>query len=223
MSACPGWERLAATAEWTDDERAHIASCARCASFVAEYHSFLSGDDALPPAEKLDADRRLADFIGAQVDRDAGVAMPRRAMPTPGLFERWSLWFGAPPARWAMSFAALALVAGVIYTSRVPELRVGDAQRGAQRGAAVQEFSASVSPAQGGAVHVTWPIVPLADGYRVEVLATDLAVVESFEASAAHEWQFDRASVSSGAFVRVVAMRMGDRLSETAPAPLPGR
>jgi hypothetical protein len=185
---------------------------------VAEYRSFLLGDDALPPAEKLDAERRLADFIAAQVDGDTPLTAPRREAASPGLFERFSAWFGAPPVRWATSFAALALVAGVIFATRTPELRVGDAQRGV----AVQEFMVSVSPAQGGAVHLTWPLAPLADGYRVEVLATDLAVVQSFEASAAQEWQFDPAAVPSGAFVRVVAMRMGDRLRETAPVPLPG-
>ncbi len=217
MNECPGWERLSDSAGWTAGERAHVAACARCSSFVAEYAAFLAGDERLPGEDRRDAERRLGEFVREQVL--PAVPVTRANEPSePGVLSRLLAWFAAPQGRWATSLAVVVLVAGIFVTTRQDELRVGQVQRGAESAA----FAATVTAGSQGEAVVRWPAAPLADGYRIEALGTDLAVVQSFDAPAG-EWTLAPGAAPGAAYLRVVALRRGDRLVETALVAIPGR
>ncbi len=218
MNECPGWERLSDRAGWTAGERAHVAACARCAAFVAEYTAFLAGDERLPPGDRHDADRRLGEFVREQVLSAVPVTRASES-PEPGVLSRLLAWFAAPQGRWATSLAVVVLVAGIFVTTRQDELPVGRVQRGAESAA----FAATVTAGADGGAQLRWPAAPQADGYRVEALGADLAVVQSFDVSAALEWKLEPGAAPGAAYVRVVALRRGDRLGETALVAIPGR
>lgn len=219
MNACPGWERLVASEAWSAAERDHVERCPRCAAFLAEYRAFDMGDAQIPPAERADAGVRLSRFISEQVGSPVPRVDARRGDGSAGVLERVIAWLATPPARWASGLAALAVVAGVLFVPHAPPLRVGEAQRGVSAAG----FAVSVSRANDGVVRLAWPSVPHAGGYRVEVLAADLTVLECLDAGAAQEWHLDPAALPAGAFVRIVALHLGDRLAETAPMAVPAR
>lgn len=226
---CPTIDRLSQPDAWTDTERAHVESCARCAALLAEYRVFSAGDARLGADETERAHARLSSFVDRITSEGAPVAEPSpatSAAPREGLFARFVAWCVGPQGRLAVGFAAVAIVAGVVFVpSALRGPQVGDSTRGS-RGEAKQVSASEpivVTAGAAGAYTVTWLPMPGAERYVVEVLDPLFAVVYSVPADTAVTWSLDPAVIGKGTYVRVVGLKSGDRVFEQGPMALPGR
>lgn len=222
---CPDIDRLSQRDEWTEAERTHVAGCARCAALVAEYAVFTAGDARLGADETARANARLSSFVDEITNEGATAAEPVRAAAAPGAgwLARFAAWCAGPQGRLAVGFAAVAFVAGVVFVPRAMRgPQVGDLSRGAA-GAERKAEPLTVTAAAAGAYTVTWLPMPGAESYVVEVVDPLFAVVHSANAGAALTWTLEPGVIGSGTYVRVIAIRQGDRVLEQGPMALPGR
>lgn len=226
---CPTIDRLSQPEAWTDGERAHVESCARCASLLAEYRVFTAGDTRLSAGEAARANARLSSFVDQITSEGAAAGTASRVTagaPREGLLARLVAWCAGPQGRLAVGFAAVAIVAGVVFVPRALRgPQVGDATRGAagtpQQAARAEPLTVTAGAA--GACTVSWLAMPGAERYVVEVLDPLFAVVHSADPGTALIWTLDAGAIGKGTYVRVVGLRGGDRIFEQGPMALPGK
>lgn len=218
MNGCPGWEVLAVAESWSDEVRAHVDGCAACAAWVREHESFAAGNATITIDERARAGTRLTEFTRELAGVGAPATPAVAATPTGSFFERLLGAFAAPPLRLAGALAVIAIVSVVVVARREPpQGRIGEATRGT-----VTEPGTHAAIGERGTLALAWPAVEGADGYRVELLDAGLTIVGA-EHTSAPACSIDSVRAASAAYVRVVAMRHGDRLRELAPAPIPAR
>ncbi|MBI5170133.1 MAG: hypothetical protein HZA61_11635 [Candidatus Eisenbacteria bacterium] len=223
---CPEIDRLSQPGAWTEAERAHVEGCARCLALSAEYAAFTAGNSRVSADEAAGAHARLSSFVdritseGAPAGASAcAAAQPPRA----GWLARFAQWCAGPQGRLAVGFAAVAIVAGVVFVPRAMRgPQVGDTARGGA-GTERQAELLTVVAAGAGAYTVTWLPMPGAESYLVEVLDPLFAVVHSANAGASLTWTLEPGTIGAGAYVRVIALRQGDRILEQGPMALPGK
>ncbi len=120
----------------------------------------------------------------------------------------------------------MAIVAGVVLVPRALRgPQVGDTMRGSagtsQQAAKAEPLTVTAGAA--GSCTVSWLAMPGAESYVVEVLDPLFAVVHSEDPGAALTWTLDANAIGNGTYVRVIALRRGDRILEQGPMALPGR
>lgn len=226
---CPTIDRLSQPDAWTETERSHVESCAHCAALLAEYRVFSAGDERVSADEAARANARLSSFVDQITSEGAPSAAPMRASsaaPRGGLLARFAEWCMGPQGRLAVGFAAVAIVAGVVFVPRALRgPQVGDTMRGSA-GTSQQSAKAeplTVTAGEAGACTVSWLAMPGAESYVVEVLDPLFAVVHSENPGDALTWTLDASAIGNGTYVRVIALRQGDRILEQGPMALPGK
>jgi hypothetical protein len=226
---CPTIDRLSQPDAWTDTERSHVETCARCAALLAEYRVFSAGDVRVSADEASRANARLSSFVDQITSEGAPSGQPLRASSSPargGLLARFAEWCMGPQGRLAVGFAAVAIVAGVVFVPRALQgPQVGDTMRGSGAGSqpSAKAEPLTVTAGAAGACTVSWLAMPGAESYVVEVLDPLFAVVHSEHPGAALTCTLDANAIGSGTYVRVIALRQSDRILEQGPMALPGK
>lgn len=227
---CPDVDALATFESWPagDPRRAHVASCARCSALRAELLAFAAGDSAAVGATRDElraANDRLAGVLAAEV---AGEVTPTRRADVPRESGSWLARMlaalASPAMRPALAVAVIAIVAGAWWMSRGPRAGGEPELRGATPAGAAVELMAPAAPERG---HVTleWKAASGAEDYRIELLTEELDPLATFGPVAATRYDLGAGAASgvrSGtrALVRVIALRDGQAIAESAMQPL---
>lgn len=160
---CLDPERLEAISEGhgTAAENSHLAACAACTAELKLFSEFTAAD-ARP--DELAALESVVSRLRSPVPPASAAAAPRPP------------WWALPIPRWALTMAALVLVAGIavqLRNWREPSLRLNDTgDSTAVRSASLRILEPSgtltAPPAE-----IRWETAPGAAGYRVRLLEVD--------------------------------------------------
>lgn len=186
----------------SDPRRRHLEQCPRCRAALAEYLEFAEPGTLPRGADALDAGRRLDAF--------------RKARLEPGVIIR--PWFRRPLTMMAGLAAVLMLAAGLprfLSDQGAPPAEI------ILRDLGDQEFAltAEVTSLPTGDVHWTWQAVPGADAYEVRLFGGSLALLQAEPAGDALELTLT--APAEAVAWQVVALRRGDELARSRPAPWP--
>lgn len=168
-----------------DPQRRAVADCPRCDSLLRAMTSFGEGNHALPEAERLRAEARLAKTLidamagGSPIGTGAVSARSRagEGRPAAGRVRRWN-------RAWGLGLAAVA--AGVMLFAvrdAFPPAGPSGVLRGGastRHGAASLTISVVDVPGQ-DRVSLSWPAVPGADSYRLELFTAALDTLAVFD------------------------------------------
>ncbi len=204
-----------------DPMRLHLDDCPRCRARMTAFRAFLDPEPIPEGARVDDARRVLTAVIAREASRSVRQGQSKGRL---GFFD----WFTGAAWRPALAMAVLliaALIGGRIVTDdggvRQPVLRGGS------------ESSAPAPPAASylsdGSLHLRWQPMEGAESYRVVFYALDLAQTGSLAIDGGTETIVTPERLGSleagggSGFVRIEALRGGDRIALSPPAVLPPR
>jgi hypothetical protein len=211
-----------------DPRRQAFARTARGRALIAEYDAFMRPGPAPPEAGLADAESRLAARLARELQAPAAGAGPPRTVRAAARPRPW--WALEPVWRPALAFAALVIVAALVW--RVAPRRPAPASelRGHQAGSSENGVTGiplrPVRMAAGGAIVLDWGPVAGADRYQIELTATDLSALPGPPSVAAPPFTLSPTSLPAGlshgqtVLWRVTAYRGGDAIGHSATAPL---
>lgn len=141
----------------------------RTRALLLRYREFLAEPAPMPGADFAAADARLA----AALERELALpgTTPARRVITTEPREGWLHRLLAPPMRPALAFAALAVVAGVVFVSTRPTPRTGEP---VMRGDTTRTMEARILASEPGRVTLQWSAVSGAERYELRFYASDL-------------------------------------------------
>lgn len=216
-SDCFGPDDLDTMVDETADQAQadHLETCRDCRLLLAEYRSFLAAEPA--PGADLAGAAAALDRLWDEVQA-----------PPPVLVVRPRRGFLSGPA-WRPTLAA-ACIAAALLLVLIPRVDgPGDGPSGVMRGTdsgGAGFLLDTIETLPSGRIRVIWPAFAGADGYRLEVLDTGLAVIRRLDAAEgelAAQVVTDSLPAGGGPFfVRVLALAAGAELERTPLRELPG-
>lgn len=140
----------------------------RTRALLRRYREFLAEPAPMSGADFAAADARLAEMLDRELALPA-VAPGRTIAPEPR--ESWLRRFFAPSLRPALAFAALAVVAGIVFVSTRPSPRTGEP---VMRGDTTRTMDARIVATEPGKVTLQWSAVSGAEQYELRFYGADL-------------------------------------------------
>lgn len=224
---CAAMEDLAALLKLPpqDPRRRHLDGCPRCRARVVTFLEFTEAPNDVPRDLLLDAETKL----DAALRRELALGGDPRGEDAAAPFRRWLASLTLPRSGFAWVGAA-AVVVAVVAAVRIfaPRPEEPFLLRGSEEHVAPGASTAlalRAVPAEGG-VDLSWSAVPGADAYEVRIYGTNLEEIVRLRPTPEARLILKRTdlpvSAAPGAVVlwKVVALRDGDPLSESAPSQL---
>ncbi len=175
---CSGPAELAALLDLPadDPQRRAAHACARCDALLCAMAAFLEGDPTVPAAEAAAAEARLAGTLAGLVGQPAPAAARARTVQLP-MRQR-----GRGRAGWGWGLGLAAVLTGVVILGTRPAWLPGEGSTGPNgvlRGGepvagAPVDMAVTVVASGEGTLAVSWPAVPGADHYQLELFTTAL-------------------------------------------------
>lgn len=185
-----------------DPRRRHLELCPRCRAALAEYLEFADPAPLPQEADVEDAGWRLDAFRKARLEQD-NIIRP---------------WFRRPLTMLAGLAAVVVLAAGLprfLSDHGAPPAEIILRDLGDQEFALLAEATSEPS----GEVHWTWQAVTGADAYEVRLFDSSLALLLTVPAGNALELTLT--APAAAVAWQVAALRAGDELARSRPAPWP--
>jgi hypothetical protein len=223
---CPPLEELEAVLRLppADPRRRHVEDCPRCRARVLTFLEFIEPPGDVPLAVLHEAESRLDGMLKRELALEGG----RRTGASGSFPRRHAGW---PPSRFvfpwaAAAFAVVALVLAVRALrprGEAPVLLRGSTEHVAPGAGAAPALRSALTPA---GLELSWSAVPGADAYEVRIYSPTLEEIARLRPTARTRVLLARADLppsaapGTAALWKVVALRAGDPLQESAPAEL---
>lgn len=220
--SCPEPAALVALLELPegDERRREAAACPRCDALLRSLAAFMAGDDAIPAAERLAAERRLSSVVAGLAGVRPAVVAAARSRPR-----------GRPSVagrRWGWT-AGLAAAAALVVLLAGPQPPGDGAPNGRLRGGSqpvpaplVLQFATDA----GDSLTVSWSPAAGAETYGLELYTAELdtlAILDGLRGTTARVAGDLLPSVGVGALCRVRAYAGGREVAASALVAVPAR
>jgi hypothetical protein len=227
---CFGIEELEVVAKLPahDARRRHLDECPRCRARLLTFLEFTEAPADIPSGLLRDAEATL----DAALKRELAIGGAGRSEDAAAPFRRWLAALTAPrPTRraaWAAAVAVAAIAVVVAIRMRGPAPSEPFLLRGSEERVAPGVLTTSLLQAVAveGGVELSWPPVAGADSYEVRIYRSDLEELARLRPTPEARALLTRADLPASATPRttalwkVVALRGGDVVQESAPAPV---